>query len=205
MDRRQTLFTSDWHINHENVLRFDNRPFKDLDHMATVLVNNYNAAAGPDTVGFFLGDMGMGNSDALREVLRRLMGTKVLVLGNHDKGTESMYKIGFDVVLNGATLWVANHRVTMSHCPLKDVFREDTSGMKKYAGEPWHGNSKNTRFTVEDLGQFHLHGHIHSPNGGKSKKILGRQYDVGVVANGYRPVSISTIESWIALSTKGTT
>jgi len=32
----------------------------------------------------------------------------------------------------------------------------------------------------------------------ESQKILGRQFDVGVVANNYMPVSWSQIESWIA-------
>jgi len=45
-----------------------------------------------------------------------------------------------------------------------------------------------------------LHGHIHSnPTNGKLKiDATNRQYDVGVPANNYRPVSISTIESWIS-------
>ena len=66
--------------------------------------------------------------------------------------------------------------------------------------ENWHGEEKQMRngFSVWDNGQFHLHGHIHSPNSGKSVKVLNKQYDVGVDANKFRPVSISEIESWIA-------
>ena len=74
-------------------------------------------------------------------------------------------------------------------------------------GENWHGELRPNfqQYQVPNNGQFHLHGHIHSPNGGKSVKILDKQMDVGVVANNYRPVSISTIESWISLyKTKGT-
>jgi calcineurin-like phosphoesterase family protein len=201
LDRRPILFTSDWHIGHENVLKFDNRPFKDLDHMAEVLVNNYNASMhNKKGVGYFLGDMGWANSQSLSNVLKRLQGTKVLVLGNHDKAHESMYKTGFDVVLNGATLWIAGQRVTMTHCPLPGIPREDTSNMGRYANENWHGEKKNGRFSTIDMGQFHLHGHIHSPNGGKSQRVLGRQMDVGVPANDYRPVSLSQVESWIALT-----
>jgi calcineurin-like phosphoesterase family protein len=62
----------------------------------------------------------------------------------------------------------------------------------------WHGDHKNQAYSVANEGQFHLHGHIHSPNSGKSVKILDKQYDVGCVANNYRPVSISEIESFIA-------
>ena len=70
--------------------------------------------------------------------------------------------------------------------------------------ENWHGESRPNRrlYTVNDYGQFHLHGHIHSPNGGKSTRIEGRQIDVGVDANKYYPVSLSQVESDIAFILK---
>ncbi len=98
----------------------------------------------------------------------------------------------------------SNERVTMSHCPLLGCFREDTSEMSRSVpGELWHGETRHMRYSFKDDGQFHLHGHIHSPNGGKSTKILGNQYDVGVVANNYTPVNITHIESWIDKVLKG--
>jgi calcineurin-like phosphoesterase family protein len=201
MERTGIYFWSDLHIGHENVLQFDNRPFRDLDHMHEVLVNNYNSTVPENGICYFLGDIGLGKTDLLKNVISQMHGTKICILGNHDKGVEAMLKIGFDVVLYGATLQIAGQRVTLSHCPLLGVYREDTANMKGSAGEEnWHGESrlKQRIFTTKDEGQFHLHGHIHSPNGGKSQKILGKQYDVGVAANGYKPISISVIESWIA-------
>lgn len=200
MERKGTFFSSDWHCFHKNVLVFDNRPFKDLDHMHEVLVNNYNSTV-KDGICYFLGDMGLCGTENLQKIISRLTGTKVLILGNHDKATESMYKAGFDVVLYGATMQIAGERVTLSHCPLLGVYRENCQDMQgSQTGENWHGESrlKQRIFTTANTGQFHLHGHIHSPNGGKSEKILRRQFDVGVAANGYKPVNISMIESWIA-------
>jgi calcineurin-like phosphoesterase family protein len=167
--------------------------------MHEVLINNYNSTV-KDGICYFLGDIGLGKSETVQKVISRMSGTKVLILGNHDKGVEAMYKAGFDAVLHGAVMEIAGERVTLSHCPLLGVYREKTEGMTGSQDENWHGESrlKQRIFTTTDEGQFHLHGHIHSPNSGKSEKILGRQYDVGVVANGYKPVSISVIESWIA-------
>jgi calcineurin-like phosphoesterase family protein len=54
------------------------------------------------------------------------------------------------------------------------------------------------KFTTHNFGQYHAHGHIHSPNKSKSTRIEAKQYDVGVDANNYRPVSISKIEAWIS-------
>ncbi len=89
----------------------------------------------------------------------------------------------------------------MSHCPLPGIHRED---MSEYPdkGFYWHGEYKNQAYTVPDEGQFHLSGHIHSPNGGKSKTIQGRQMDVGCVAHGYKPVHINYVESWIMRTLK---
>jgi len=200
MERKGIFFWSDLHIGHANVLKFDNRPFKDLDHMHEVLINNYNSTV-KDGVCYFLGDIGLGKSDIVQKVISRMIGVKICILGNHDKGVEAMYKAGFDAVLYGATMQIAGERVTLSHCPLLGVYREQCEGMNgTKTGENWHGESreKTKIYTIKDEGQYHLHGHIHSPNGGKSQKISGRQYDVGVAANGYKPISISVIESWIA-------
>lgn len=197
--RKGIYFTADWHIGHKNVIDFDNRPFRNLDHMHNVLINNFNSTVSSFDITYFLGDAGLCNTRVLKDVIGCLRGTKVLLLGNHDKGVNAMYGIGFDAVLYAAEMRIAGQRVTLSHCPLLGVKREQNEGMVGGVdGEHWHGETRHQRFSVADTGQFHLHGHIHSPNGGKSERICGRQFDVGVVANRYTPVSIGTIEKWIA-------
>lgn len=198
-DRILEFFTSDLHLGHKNVLEFDKRPFRDIEHMEQVLLNNIKSTVPAGSILYFLGDIGMGDSERVKNFLAQLDCKKVLVLGNHDKGRNAMMRMGFDVVVYGLVLYIANQRVTLSHCPLTGVYRENVDGMKGASeGENWHGEKKQHHFTFKDEGQFHLHGHIHSPNGGKSQKILGKQFDVGVPANGFRPVSMSQIESWIA-------
>lgn len=197
-NRKSIHFTSDWHLGHANSIQFDGRPFKDIDHMHRVLVNNYNAQVPPDGVCYFLGDMGMLNNEKFSKIINELNGTKILILGNHDKGHAAMYNAGFTAVLNAAVLYITGERVTLSHCPLRGVFREECTKMGGYVpGNLWHGEHKNQAFSVENEGQFHLHGHIHSGPANNKLKIDGRQFDVGVPANNYRPVSLSEIESWI--------
>lgn len=195
-NRKSIFFTSDQHFFHKNCIDFDNRPFKDVDHMHRVLINNYNHTVPEDGICYFVGDFSMGNSEQTKEILSKLNGTKILIIGNHDAGINSMYSKGFDVVLNTATICIAGEMVTISHCPLRGVFRENTEGMRgAKEGENWHGESRHQKFSLEDTGQFHLHGHLHSS---KEDCKLGRQYDIGVVANNYYPVSLSQVESWIA-------
>jgi calcineurin-like phosphoesterase family protein len=174
--------------------------------MHSVLIKNYNATVPADGVCFFLGDVGISSTEKTKAVIEALNGTKVLVLGNHDKGVESMMNCGFDVVLYGAVIYLQGQRVTMSHCPLMGVPREPTDHFAnpEYRGANWHGEHKNQRFSFIDEGQFHLHGHIHSSNLTKGTKeiIQGRQMDIGVPGNHYRPVPFAAIESWIMKTLK---
>lgn len=198
--KRKLYFTSDWHIGHANSINFDRRPFKDVDEMHRTLIKNFNYYVPKHGITYFLGDMGMRSNELLRSVIAQLNGTKILVRGNHDGKMDAMYNAGFDVVLEKAQITVGRDIITMTHCPLKGVFREDTTGMRGSDGtENWHGEDRHkNKYSIEDFGQFHLHGHIHSAPWKKTKKIDGRQFDVGVPANHYKPVPISTIISWIA-------
>lgn len=199
--RKPMFVTSDLHLGHLNSIKFDNRPFRDLEHMHNEIIRRFNVTVPVDGLTYFLGDIALGNVEICRAVISKLNGTKVIIVGNHDRPANSLYNVGFDVVLNSATIYVHNQRVTMSHCPLPGIPREN---MSEYPtkGINWHGEYKNQAFTVANEGQFHLHGHIHSPNHGKSVKILDRQYDVGVPANNYTPVNITHIESWIMKTLK---
>lgn len=201
--RKQIYFTSDLHIGHANSITYDQRPFTDLNHMHRVLINNFNACVPPNGICYFIGDIGMSDVEYLKKFISKLNGTKILILGNHDRGYNAMYGIGFDAVIHSATMYIAGQRVTLSHCPLHGIFREDVVGMRGASiGENWHGEWKNQAYSVEDEGQYHLHGHVHSGVHNGKPRSTHNQFDVGVVHNNYRPVSISVIESWIALEEK---
>ena len=38
------FYIADWHYGHENVLAFDNRPFKDVQEMNAALIERWNAS-----------------------------------------------------------------------------------------------------------------------------------------------------------------
>ena len=42
------FYISDLHIGHENILRFDNRPFADVNEMNNKLIENWNARVRSD-------------------------------------------------------------------------------------------------------------------------------------------------------------
>lgn len=198
MSKLKIYFTSDLHLGHANSIKFDNRLFKNLEEMHRVLVENYNKVVPPEGLCYFLGDIFMMSTSEAASIINQLNGTKILIRGNHDPKMGSCLKAGFDAVLEKGQISIGKTIVTMSHCPLRGVYREDTTEMRGKFEPNWHGESKyGLKYSFEDFGQFHLHGHIHSPNRGRSERVLGRQLDVGVPANQYKPVKIGEIQSWI--------
>ena len=195
--------TSDWHIGHHNCLNFDNRPFKDLNHMHTVLANNINACLDENDVLYVLGDYGFTKNNEVQEFMKRLGNfTKIAILGNHDKGYNATKDMGFDLVLNSAQIHMYGIDITMSHCPPNGFKREDCTLFRNHTGkEDYHGQRKNKRFSVDyDPEKLHLHGHTHlRPD--KEDMITNVKemnlWDIGVVGNNYRPVMKSEIESHI--------
>ncbi len=199
--KRKIFFTSDWHLGHANVLKFCSRPFETVEQMSREFVKRYNNVVKDEDKCFFLGDMGFSNWEITNDIISQLKGTKVLITGNHDRGYYSMYDAGFDVVMHGAVIFLGQKKISLSHYPLIGIPREDVTEMKGGTpGDSWHGETKLGKYALQDDGQYHLHGHIHSPNGGKSICRSGRQFDVGMDANNYTPVSMSMVESWIKRS-----
>lgn len=197
---RQLYFTSDLHVGHAKSIAYDKRPFANLEEMHASLGARFNATVrDSNAIVYFLGDVGFPKGNVLRDFLATLNPCiKILILGNHDGSKGKMLDAGFTDVLNAAMITLGDNIITMSHCPLRGVFREDITGMRGVLpGEMWHGESRHAIFSLPDFGQFHLHGHIHSGPANNKLKIDGRQFDVGVCGNNYRPVSISEIESWI--------
>ena len=61
-DPEHTFFTSDTHFGHANIINLCNRPFKDVNHMNDMLVENWNSVVSDDDTVFHLGDFALGGS-----------------------------------------------------------------------------------------------------------------------------------------------
>ena len=55
-DGSKVFFTSDTHFYHGNIIRFCNRPFKDVETMNETIISNWNNTVGQDDIVFHLGD-----------------------------------------------------------------------------------------------------------------------------------------------------
>jgi calcineurin-like phosphoesterase family protein len=110
-------FISDTHFSHTNIIRYTRRPFQSADEMDECIISNWNALVNPEDTIFFLGDFGLGNTDFLTVICKRLHGNKICIRGNHDGTPVKMQKIGFTVVLESAFIKIGRHQVELIHVP----------------------------------------------------------------------------------------
>ncbi len=107
-------FISDNHFNHENIIKYCNRPFKNVKEMDEYMLEQWNSVVNRGDLVYHLGDFALGlNTDKYKELINRLNGEIILIRGNHDrKGKEFFKKIGFIEVHKKLTIgnYILSHR-----------------------------------------------------------------------------------------------
>jgi calcineurin-like phosphoesterase family protein len=91
-------FTADTHFNHTNIIKYCNRPFKNVNEMNNSIIDNWNSLVLPTDLVYILGDFGMGNCQYMFD---NLYGMKTLIIGSHDK-----YSLGLNWVKKTHTLQI---------------------------------------------------------------------------------------------------
>lgn len=82
----KVFFTSDLHLGHENVLRFDGRPFATVEEMDAELIRRWNAKVGKGDLVYVLGDfIWKTRNDDAPSLIKNLNGQIILIKGNHDR------------------------------------------------------------------------------------------------------------------------
>src|ERR1700680_540882 len=88
-----TLFTSDTHFGHENIIKYCARPFKTSWEMDAAMVNNWNGVVGPPDTVYHLGDFAFGRGaqpEYISKIAKQLHGKIHLIIGNHEKIAQGM-------------------------------------------------------------------------------------------------------------------
>lgn len=80
----QQFFIADTHFGHENIVKFQNRPFTSANMMDSTLIHNWNQTVSKEDKIFILGDFAFAAKERVKELVEILNGYKILVLGNHD-------------------------------------------------------------------------------------------------------------------------
>ncbi len=75
-------FIADTHFGDKNIIKYEGRPFKDVEEMNNVLIENWNNTVGSMDTIFVVGDF-ISDSRYL-DIIHRLKGKIKLIVGNHD-------------------------------------------------------------------------------------------------------------------------
>jgi calcineurin-like phosphoesterase family protein len=146
---KEIFVISDTHFHHENILKFKRhdgtilRNFEDTWEMDEIMVKNWNTMVRPEDKVYHLGDVYLGSQKRADNLLRRLNGHKRLILGNHDKGRDTVLQKYFDKI----EVWrvFREFDVTLSHMPLHKSNLKTTYNIHGHihyrdSPEPWMVN-----------------------------------------------------------------
>ena len=139
--------------DHDNIIRYAQRPFGGAFHMNTQLLANAQAHVDPDQWLLFVGDLAMWKDQArIAEWMAQCPGRKALIIGNHDvrgrecpQRLEDWQALGFDAVADVAWLPRAHGlpETWITHYPLPlNVFRGKAINLHGHThtnafGPPW--------------------------------------------------------------------
>ena len=156
-------FTSDTHFGDPRVLRIDKRPFASIPDHDEALIALWNETVGPEDEVWHLGDFALHVRDERIDELLAALHGRKHLITGNNDGPTTLAARGWKSVQAYAEIKIGTTALVMCH----------------YAFRTWKNMGR---------GWIDLHGHSH----GKLKPQT-RQYDVGVDAWDYRPVTIETI------------
>ena len=132
IDNNYNLFcTADLHLNHKNIIKYCDRPFKSVEEMNEKIISNWNNKVDYSDNVLILGDFCFGDEDMFDSFYDRLNGYKIFVRGNHDKRIPKDIQV-YDV----AEFSYKGHEYFCSH----------------FAHRVWNKSHR---------GSIHLYGHSH--------------------------------------------
>jgi len=184
------LFTGCTHYGHANIIRYCNRPFKNLEEMNTKLIKNANNRATGNTIIYHLGDFCFRNSKGGKEgegtinrkdyYLKKLIGRYIFVKGNHDN-SNSLKTKNHRIILNIAGIYI-----NLIHNPIHTIISDDSYYYP-----------------------LTLNSHVHCAWHTKEIKNEKNQYalciNCGVDVNNFKPISFNEVMSiyWRWLNNHG--
>ena len=163
------LIISDPHFNHENIIRYSNRPYQSTLEMDEAIIANWNRVVGEDDMVICLGDFCFGVQENISYYASRLNGRKVLIRGNHDRKASLYLEAGFSDVKSElympAEIIGSKQTILLTHKPR--------------LGLP--------------LDLFNIHGHIHDCGLDPELFNLNQHFNASVENINYTPIELQKI------------
>jgi len=163
----KTFFIADSHFSHKNIIKYENRPFNNVEEMDNVMIEKWNNKVSKGDNVYIIGDFILSGVKRAIEIIDKLNGNFYMINGNHDRVLKSsILKSKFAWIKDYASIKVNNVNVILCHYPF----------------EVWDKSH---------YGSINIYGHIHSNPCIRHPK--SNQYNAGVDINNFEPVTLEEL------------
>lgn len=175
----KSYFSADFHLLHQNIIKYDNRPFKSIQLMDTAIIGNCMDLFRTGDEFYFLGDFALGNIQNIESYIQTLASSGVkmfFIKGNHDKNEMiKLYNKYGTYLGEQKKVRVNGQDIVLNH----------------YRMDVWDKSHHGT---------WHLHGHSHHS---LPERRNSRCIDVGINGKGYnyKPLEFEQVADYISLKT----
>ena len=162
----KNFFTSDYHLSHTNVIKYDNRPFSSIEEMNEFIIDRQNTLVDDKDNFYFLGDFCFNHREA-EYWIKQLKGNLFFIKGNHDnKDMIRLYKKYGTFLGEQTKIKIENQDIVLNH----------------YAMRVWNKSHH---------GAWQLYGHSH---GSLPDDPNALSFDVGCMLFDYEPLEFEDVK-----------
>ena len=175
-------FTSDFHLSHNNIRTYCNRPFDSVKEMDNTILSNLHTTLKKGDILYFLGDLSMGQVGVQRFLEDvKTIGVEVhIILGNHDRDLQNFLSRNRNFypvrsISDIKNIILEGQSVTLCHYPM-------------------------LTFNKSHYGAWQLYGHHHNGNfhANIPPAVAGKRMNVGVDVNNFMPVSWEKVKEYMS-------
>jgi len=125
MPNPKLYFSADYHFNHVNVLKYDNRPFKTIEEHNIGIIYNHNQMVNKEDVCIVVGDVYFrggreGGKTHYYEFLKQMNGRITIIRGNHDSKSNKIID-----PIQSASMYVSGLKIFCVHDPINSKVEYD--------------------------------------------------------------------------------
>lgn len=160
-------FTGDTHFGHANIIKYCNRPFKDVVEMNETIISNWNNVVQKNDLVYHLGDFCFGRNDYEFDMyFKRLNGLIIFIKGNHDRLAWKNRNRFYAYSDSYREIEVNGQEITLCH----------------YAMRVWNKSHH---------GAWHLYGHSHGSLPDDKNSL---SFDCGVDCHDFTPINFEQVK-----------
>lgn len=165
-------YTGDLHFGHFNAIKYDCRPWPDVETMAEGLIERWNARVQDDDLVYVLGDVCFRSKYPAWHYLERMRGRKVLIVGNHDAEllADERSRRYFDEIQYYLKIKDSEKQIVLCHYPMAE----------------WNGMNRGWR---------HVFAHIHAQTNSTYSimRNLPKALNAGCMINNFAPATLDEL------------